>query len=182
MTLLDSGGGGTGGSGNGGGGGGTTEVTTLTRPVFGHRNGIGSTSNTKKHISPTSFNSDINANNTSITNENFASTLEADRGRNGSEGHIRRVPELCNPLVIPNNERDHVITNGEHDLKKWSELCKMTGSSPNGNGPSAYANSAKRPESSSTGTSSNHGDSNNNHSTTSESGTSTVLPDMDFSN
>ena len=52
------------------------QVTTLTMPVF-HRNG-GSTSNAKKHIAPSS---DINANNTSITNENFVSTVEAEGHR-----------------------------------------------------------------------------------------------------
>ena len=165
------------------------QVTTLTMPVF-HRNG-GSTSNAKKHIAPSS---DINANNTSITNENFVSTLEAEGhrghgGRNGSnEGHIRRVPELCNPVVI--ESRDHHMTasnqqhNGEHDLKKWSELCKMQTTNSNIPNNGTFPQN-KRPESTSTGTSSNHGDSNNNlnsNSGNSESGTSTVLPDMDFSN
>ena len=159
-------------------------------PVF-HRNG-GSTSNAKKHIAPSS---DINANNTSITNENFVSTLEAEGhrghgGRNGSnEGHIRRVPELCNPVVI--ESRDHHMTassqhnNGEHDLKKWSELCKMQTTNSNIPNNQGTFPQNKRPESTSTGTSSNHGDSNNNlnsNSGNSESGTSTVLPDMDFSN
>ena len=110
-------------------------------------------------------------------------------GRNGSnEGHIRRVPELCNPLVI--ESRDHHMTasnqqhNGEHDLKKWSELCKMQTTNSNIPNNGTFPQN-KRPESTSTGTSSNHGDSNNNlnsNSGNSESGTSTVLPDMDFSN
>ena len=108
-------------------------------------------------------------------------------GSSSSEGHIRRVPELCNPQVLENNNRDHTMTasNGEHDLKKWSELCKMqTNTNNSSSNPINGSFQNKRPESVSTGTpSSNHGDSNNNHSTTpSESGNSTVLPDMDFSN
>jgi hypothetical protein len=74
--------------------------------------------------------------------------------------------------------------NGEHDLKKWSELCKMQTTNSNIPNNGTFPQN-KRPESTPTGTSSNHGDSNNNlnsNSGNSESGTSTVLPDMDFSN
>ena len=69
--------------------------------------------------------------------------------------------------------------NGEHDLKKWSELCKMQTTNSNNIPNNGTFPQNKRPESTSTGTSSNHGDNNNNNS---ESGTSAVLPDMDFSN
>ena len=68
--------------------------------------------------------------------------------------------------------------NGEHDLKKWSELCKMQTTNSNIPNNGSFPQN-KRSESTSTGTSSNHGDNNNNNS---ESGTSAVLPDMDFSN
>ena len=132
MTLLD-----------GGGGGGSAEVTTLSRPAF-HRNG---TSNTKKIANFGS--SDVNANN--ISNGTYNTTESS-----------RRVPEIAN---LQNNEKltaengSSVGPNGEnHDLKKWSEMCKME---------------FKRPESR------ENGDNNNNSES---SQPNTVLPDMDFSN
>ena len=71
---------------------------------------------------------------------------------------VQRVPEIQTKTE-----------EGGHDLKKWSDVCKM---SPSTNG---YP---KRSESS-LGNSSNstNGDSNNNHSSD-----GSVLPDMDFSN
>ena len=88
-------------------------------------------STNKKHIG--NFNSDINANTTSnLTN-------------NG----IQRVPEIQTKTE-----------DGGHDLKKWSDVCKMSHSGENTNG-----------------TNSTNGDSNNNHSSD-----GSVLPDMDFSN
>ena len=127
MTLLD-----------GGGGGGSAEVTTLSRPAF-HRNG---TSNTKKIANFGS--SDVNANN--ISNGTYNTTESS-----------RRVPEIAN---LQNNEKLTSTETGpadNHDLKKWSEMCKME---------------FKGPESR------ENGDTNNN----SESSQPAVLPDMDFSN
>ena len=98
-------------------------------------------SNNKKHLG--SFNSDINANTT-----------------NNLSNGVQRVPEIQTKTE-----------DGGHDLKKWSEVCKM--SSPPTNG---FPN--KRPESSmGTSNSSTNGDSNNN-----DSSDSSVMPDMDFSN
>ena len=150
MTLLD-GGGNTGGSG---------EVTTLStsRSVF-HRNGL--SSNNKKHIGSTSGNfstttSDINANNTTNSSNNGMTN-----GSNSSGG-VQRVPEI----------QTKTEDGSGHDLKKWSDVCKMNSPSSNGYHP------PKRSESS-LGNSSNgtNGDSNNNHSSD-----GSVLPDMDFSN
>ena len=149
MTLLD-GGGNTGGSG---------EVTTLStsRSVF-HRNGL--SSNNKKHIGSTTGNfstttSDINANNTTNSSNNGMTN-------GSSSGGVQRVPEI----------QTKTEDGSGHDLKKWSDVCKMNSPSSNGYHP------PKRSESS-LGNSSNgtNGDSNNNHSSD-----GSVLPDMDFSN
>ena len=159
MTLLDGGGGG------GGPTAGNGEVSTLSRPIF-HRTANGSAK--KHHISPTSsFNSDINANNTSITNENFENGRSSSGNGGGGSSGVRRVPEMCTSNVQQPNDREN-----DHDLKKWSDLCKMNG--------------FKRPESSSNATTAapptaNNGDNNNNHSEDNASA-GPVLPDMDFSN
>lgn len=133
MTLLDGGG----GSASGGG----TEVTTLSRPIF-HRNGNASKKNTFST-------SDINANTMNSTNENFAISTP-----NSASTEIRRVPEMQNCTSQESQD---------HDLKKWSEMCKMNNSSPRNSASAA---------------SSSNGDSNNNHSANGDS----VLPEMDFSN
>ena len=109
--------------GGGGSGGGSGEVTTLSRSVF-HRNGSGTT---KKGLSYGS--SDINANTTTMANGNF------------TQVEARRVPDIS--TTADGLLKDEAEA---HDLKKWSEVCKMT-------------NTFKRPESS---TSSSNGDSNNN--------------------
>ena len=123
---------------DGGGGGGSAEVTTLSRPAFHRSNGT--SSNTKKLAN---FSSDVNAN--TISNGNtFTSSTESSR----------RVPEIATE-----NNRENVSISQQHDLKKWSEMCKME------------TRSAAE----------NNGDSNNNHSAA-NSDTSQVLPEMDFSN
>ena len=129
---------------DGGGGGGSAEVTTLSRPAF-HRNG---TSNAKKLQA--NFGSDVNANN--ISNGTFTSTESS-----------RRVPEIAAQQNNENRENGGSESQ-QHDLKKWSEMCKM--SSP----------TFKRPESA------ENGDSNNNHANNTDSSSSQVLPEMDFSN
>ena len=122
---------------DGGGGGGSAEVTTLSRPAFHRSNGT--SSNTKKLAN---FSSDVNAN--TISNGNtFTSSTESSR----------RVPEIAT------ENRENVSISQQHDLKKWSEMCKME------------TRSAAE----------NNGDSNNNHSAA-NSDTSQVLPEMDFSN
>lgn len=131
MTLLD-----------GGGGGGSAEVTTLSRPAFHRSNGT--SSNTKKLAN---FSSDVNANTISNGSTFTSSSTESSR----------RVPEIA---ATENRENGGVSISHQHDLKKWSEMCKMETRS-------AVENS--------------NGDSNNNHSSNSDS-SSQVLPDMDFSN
>ena len=125
---------------DGGGGGGSAEVTTLSRPAFHRSNGT--SSNTKKLAN---FSSDVNAN--TISNGNtFTSSTESSR----------RVPEIATE-----NNRENVSISQQHDLKKWSEMCKME------------TRSAAE----------NNGDSNNNHSAAnSDNSSSQVLPEMDFSN
>ena len=130
MTLLD-----------GGGGGGSAEVTTLSRPAFHRSNGT--SSNTKKLAN---FSSDVNANTISNGSTFTSSSTESSR----------RVPEIA---ATENRENGGVSISHQHDLKKWSEMCKME------------TRSAAE----------NNGDSNNNHSSNSDS-SSQVLPDMDFSN
>jgi hypothetical protein len=155
MTLLDS----------GGVGGGSGEVTTLSRPMFHGRNGGNNSSNKQKQQLTTSDNynsSDINANTTTVTNGNYSNP----------ESGVQRVPEIASQCQMLLSHGD------EHDLKKWSEVCKM---SPDQNG---YKNSTTN---NSTSNSSN-GDSNNNLSDSSAGGgttsatTTAVLPEMDFSN
>ena len=174
MTLLDgTGTGSVGGNSTGNSGNAATEITTLSRPLF-HRNGS-ATTNAKKHLSSPNNNAfatsnDINANNTSINNENYTSSLS---GPNRPRNETRRVPELCN------NSSGRTLENLEeqqHDLKKWSELCKMntSGFDPTTNNVNIKSETE--------GASNNHGDNNNNHASSDSGGSSTVLPEMDFSN
>ncbi len=113
------------------------EVSTLSRPVL-HRTG---SAKQKQQLTTTGVFShpDINANNTTTTPSNGISYTQLENG-------FQRVPQQQRTpetqQLTGSETTGNGSTDGENQLKKWSEVCKVE--------PEANTNS--------------NGDTNNNHS------------------